>query len=137
MSLVIPKRTTGHGSNGSFEAATQSNSQQASNVNDMNNLISTQATASPFDGSSVLNTQERADRELIREMVTHSQFVFMRTLANGIAGPYETGNRRHTASSGYPVPKNCCGEIISTCTATWACPKKYLATRGKKILFRS
>ncbi|ELR03019.1 DNA binding protein [Pseudogymnoascus destructans] len=66
MSLVIPLPTAAHGSNGSSRAARRSNSQLI--LND-SNLVSTPATASPSDGSSFLNTQERAEIQLVREMV--------------------------------------------------------------------
>ncbi|OBT67741.1 hypothetical protein VE03_03540 [Pseudogymnoascus sp. 23342-1-I1] len=66
MSLVTPAETAVHGSNGSFGVPTRPNSQQ---IFKWNNLISTPAPASPCLGSSVLNTQDRVDRQLIREMV--------------------------------------------------------------------
>lgn len=59
----------GHGSNGSFRAATQSNSQ----VFNQDNFNPMQATASSCEGSSsIMNTQEHADRQVIREMVTYT-----------------------------------------------------------------
>ncbi|KFX89396.1 hypothetical protein O988_08640 [Pseudogymnoascus sp. VKM F-3808] len=53
-------------SNGPSGAATRTNCQQTFNSN---GIISTQADDSPCEVSSILNTQERVERQLIREMV--------------------------------------------------------------------
>lgn len=66
MSLIAG--AAGYGSNGSFRAA-RSNSQAFN----QDSFTPIQATASPCEGSSsIMNTQEHADRQLIREMVTYT-----------------------------------------------------------------
>ncbi|KFY73057.1 hypothetical protein V499_06813 [Pseudogymnoascus sp. VKM F-103] len=62
MSLVIPRQSAAHGSDRPSRSATGSNSQLILNNS---NLVSTPA----YDGSTVLNTQERAEIQAVREMV--------------------------------------------------------------------
>jgi spermidine synthase len=65
-------------SNGPSSAATRANYQTFNS----NGIISTQAADSPCEASSILNTQERVERQLIREMVTYTQLFFAQMFAN-------------------------------------------------------
>ncbi|OBT82206.1 hypothetical protein VE02_08672 [Pseudogymnoascus sp. 03VT05] len=65
MTLVVPLQTAAHGLDGSSRAATRS----PQLISNQSNLAATPAAASHYDGSSILNTQQHVDRQLIRDMV--------------------------------------------------------------------
>lgn len=75
MSRIDLPPTVGHGSNESSNAAAK--------PFNTNSLTAAQAADSPYGICSILNTQERVDRQLIREMVVYIQLSLAQMFVNG------------------------------------------------------
>lgn len=96
MNLIFKSQLSDSGSNDSIsQSETPPYAAQALNKR---HVMLTQASSSPYDGSSTLNTQDSNERRQISAMVTCSERFFIWLHADDIVGPNAKEDRRYSTN---------------------------------------